>query len=33
MKGMLIPTNGNPVEIDIKVDEEGSPARDDHSIV
>ena len=23
MKGMLIPTNGNPVEIDIKVDEEG----------
>lgn len=23
MKGMLIPTNGNPVEIDIEVDEEG----------
>ena len=24
MKGMLIPTNGNPVEIDIEVDETGS---------
>lgn len=28
MKGMLIPTNGNPVEIDIKVDEEGSTLHD-----
>lgn len=28
MKGMLIPTNGNPVEIDIKVDEEGSTLYD-----
>lgn len=28
MKGMLIPTNGNPVEIDIKVDETGSTLHD-----
>ena len=28
MKGMLIPTNENPVEIDIKVDEEGSTLHD-----
>lgn len=28
MKGMLIPTNGNPVEIDIEVDEEGSTLHD-----
>lgn len=28
MKGVLIPTNGNPVEIDIKVDEEGSTLHD-----
>lgn len=27
MKGMLIPTNGNPVEIDIEVDETGSTSR------
>lgn len=28
MKGMLIPTNGNPVEIDIEVDETGSTLHD-----
>lgn len=28
MKGMLIPTNGNPVEIDIEVDEAGSTLHD-----
>lgn len=28
MKGMLIPTNGNPVEIDIEIDEAGSTLHD-----
>lgn len=32
MKGMLIPTDGNPAEIDIKVDENGSTLHDLHRL-
>lgn len=32
MKGMLIPTDGKPVEIDIKVDENGSTLHDLHRL-